>query len=45
MIHGSQIMGAFPMRRRLDSTDLEWSIMQPLLPNKSRRVPRWMIGG
>jgi transposase len=28
------------MRRRYDLTDLEWSIMQPLLPNKSRGVAR-----
>jgi len=40
MIQGSQMMGALPMRRRFDLTDLEWSIMQPLLPTKSRGVPR-----
>ena len=25
---------------RFDLTDLEWSVIQPLLPNKSRGVPR-----
>jgi hypothetical protein len=33
-------MGAWQMRHRYDLTDLEWSIMRPLLPNKSRGVPR-----
>jgi len=28
------------MRRRFDLTDFEWSVIQPLLPNKSRGVPR-----
>jgi len=28
------------MRRRFDLTDLEWSIIEPLLPQKSRGVPR-----
>ena len=28
------------MRRRFDLTDHEWSIIQPLLPNKPRGVPR-----
>jgi transposase len=28
------------MRRRFDLTDFEWSIIEPLLPNKSRGVPR-----
>ena len=28
------------MRRRFDLTDFEWSVIQPLLPNKSRDVPR-----
>ncbi len=27
-------------RRRFDLTDFEWSIIQPLLPNKQRGVPR-----
>jgi transposase len=27
-------------RRRYELTDLEWSILQPLLPNKPRGVPR-----
>ena len=27
-------------RRRYELTDLEWSILQPLLPNKARGVPR-----
>ncbi|MDX0894460.1 IS5 family transposase [Sinorhizobium medicae] len=27
-------------RRRFDLTDFEWSIIQPLLPNKSRGMPR-----
>ena len=27
-------------RRRFDLTDFEWSVIQPLLPNKSRGVPR-----
>ena len=25
---------------RLDLTDFEWSVIKPLLPNKSRGVPR-----
>jgi transposase len=25
---------------RFDLTDFEWSVMQPLLPNKPRGVPR-----
>jgi transposase len=25
---------------RFDLTDFEWSVVQPLLPNKSRGVPR-----
>ena len=28
------------MRRRFDLTDFEWSIIEPLLPQKSRGVPR-----
>ena len=28
------------MRRRFDRTDFEWSIIEPLLPHKSRGVPR-----
>ena len=28
------------MRRRFDLTDFEWSVIEPLLPNKSRGVPR-----
>ena len=28
------------MRRRFDLTDFEWSIIEPLLPNKPRGVPR-----
>jgi transposase len=28
------------MRRRFDLTDFEWSVLEPLLPNKSRGVPR-----
>ena len=28
------------MRRRFDLTDEEWAIIQPLLPQKSRGVPR-----
>jgi transposase len=28
------------MRRRFDLTEHEWSISQPLLPLKSRGVPR-----
>lgn len=27
-------------RRRYELTDYEWSVIQPLLPNKSRGVPR-----
>lgn len=27
-------------RRRYELTDFEWSVIQPLLPNKSRGVPR-----
>ncbi len=27
-------------RRRFDLTDFEWTVIQPLLPNKSRGVPR-----
>ena len=27
-------------RRRYDLTDFEWSVIQPLLPNKPRGVPR-----
>ena len=27
-------------RRRFDLTDFEWAIIQPLLPNKVRGVPR-----
>lgn len=27
-------------RRRFDLTDFEWSVIQPLLPNKPRGVPR-----
>lgn len=27
-------------RRRYELTDFEWSIIQPLLPNKPRGVPR-----
>lgn len=26
--------------RRFDMTDFEWSVIEPLLPNKSRGVPR-----
>jgi transposase len=34
-------MGAFFMtRRRYELTDTEWDIIAPLLPNKSRGVPR-----
>jgi transposase len=32
--------GALPMRRRFELTDFEWSIIEPLLPNKPRGVPR-----
>ena len=28
------------MRRRFDLTDFEWAIIEPLLPNKPRGVPR-----
>ena len=28
------------MRCRFDLTDFEWSVLEPLLPNKSRGVPR-----
>jgi transposase len=28
-------------RRRYELSDLEWSIIQPLLPNKPRGVPRF----
>ena len=28
------------MRRRFELTDFEWSVIEPLLPNKSRGVPR-----
>lgn len=28
------------MRRRFDLTDHEWSVLEPLLPRKSRGVPR-----
>lgn len=28
------------MRRRHELTDAEWGIIQPLLPNKPRGVPR-----
>ncbi len=28
------------MRRRFDLTDLEWAVIEPLLPNNSRGVPR-----
>ncbi|NSZ16527.1 IS5/IS1182 family transposase, partial [Agrobacterium vitis] len=27
-------------RRRFDLTDFEWTVIQPLLPNKPRGVPR-----
>ncbi len=30
-------------RRRFDLTDFEWTVIQPLLPNKPRGVPR--VGG
>ncbi len=36
-------------RRRFDLTDFEWTVIQPLLPNKPRGVPRvddrWVING
>jgi transposase len=32
--------GSLVMRRRFDLTDFEWSIIEPLLPQKSRGVPR-----
>ena len=28
------------MGRRYDPTDFEWSVIEPLLPNKPRGVPR-----
>ena len=28
------------MRRRFDLTDFEWAVIEPLLPNNSRGVPR-----
>lgn len=28
------------MRRRFELTDFEWSVIEPLLPNKPRGVPR-----
>ena len=30
---------------RFDLTDFEWSVIQPLLPNKPRGVRGWMTGG
>lgn len=32
-------------RRRFDLTDFEWSVIQPLLPNKPRGVPALTTGG
>jgi transposase len=29
--------------RRYELSDFEWSIIEPLLPNKPRGVPGWMI--
>ncbi|WP_233741881.1 transposase, partial [Agrobacterium vitis] len=31
---------ALTTRRRFDLTDFEWTVIQPLLPNKPRGVPR-----
>ncbi len=28
------------MRRRFELTNFEWSVIEPLLPNKPRGVPR-----
>ena len=36
-------LGALMTRRRFELTDAEWAIIEPLLPNKSRGVPRVMI--
>ena len=33
-------MGGWMTRRRYELTDREWSIIEPLLPNKPRGVPR-----
>ncbi|MFT6668727.1 MAG: transposase [Afipia broomeae] len=32
--------GALEMRRRFELTDFEWAVIEPLLPNKPRGVPR-----
>src|SRR5690606_720447 len=32
--------GVLEMRRRFELTDFEWSVIEPLLPNKPRGVPR-----
>src|SRR5271157_5268950 len=34
------ILGALMTRRRFELTDTEWMIIEPLLPNKPRGVPR-----
>jgi transposase len=34
------VKGALQMRRRFELTDFEWSVIELLLPNKPRGVPR-----
>lgn len=40
LIHWGFDWSRLMTRRRFDLTDFEWSIVQPLLPNKPRGVPR-----
>jgi transposase len=40
MIQTSKRFGGIMSRRRFELTDYKWSIIEPLLPQKSRGVPR-----
>jgi transposase len=40
MIQTSNRFGGFMSRRRFELTDYEWSIIEPLLPQKSRGIAR-----